>query len=264
MPKKKKKKLKFKFKIKWKNWLKFFLVIVAIILLIKIIMFFANSVSDQNEIEKINKKINQTKMTNVVDDKKTIISPPSDDTSKFDDYYEFIKLGLMNVDLSIAKEINNNTVGWIEIEGTNISYPIVMKDNNFYKNHNLKNEPNKYGWIYFDNKTNLDTNDNIVIYGNKNSDDLLLGELNYLFDKKYTSDSGNFIIRLYTEKSTSLWQIVSAYHSKKIYTNNYISHSEFNYTDSSLNENDKIMTIIASGNKNIVVHAKALKIKYFK
>ena len=261
MPTKKKKKLKFKFKIKWKNWLKFFLLVVSIVLLVKLTIFFVNSVSDQKEIEKLNKKIYQTKITNVVDDKNTTISPPSDDTSKFDDYYEFIKLPLISVDLSIAKEINPEVKGWIEIEGTNISYPIVMKDNYYYKSHALNNSNNKYGWIYFDNKSNLDTLENITIYGNKNSDDILFGELSTIFDKKYTSDSGNFIIRLYTEKSTSLWQIVSAYHSRKVYQDNYITHSEYNYTDSSLNDNDKIMTLVGTGNKNIVIHAKALKIK---
>ena len=85
----KKKKLKFKFKIKWKNWLKLLLFIFIVFLIIKVIMFFTNTVSDQKEIELINKKTDQTKITNIVDDKTTIVTSPTEDTSKFDDYYEF-------------------------------------------------------------------------------------------------------------------------------------------------------------------------------
>ena len=260
----KKRKLKFKFKIKWKNWFKLLLVVFVIFLGVRIIMFFTNTVSDQKEIKVIHKKTNQTKITNIVDDKTTIVTPPTEDTSKFDDYYEYIKLPLINVDLSISKGINNKVRGWLLIKGTDISYPVVLSDNKFYKNHSLDNKNNKYGSLYFDIKSNLDTNDNIIIYGNKNNDDILLGELNYLFDKKYTSDSGNFIIKLYTDKSTSLWQIISVYKGDKIYNDNYIRHSEFEYTSVGLAENDKIMTIVATGNNNIVVHAKLLKVKYFK
>ena len=49
------------------------------------------------------------------------------------------------------KQENQDIIGFLEIENTNISYPVVQgKDNEFYMTHNYKKEKSKNGAIFLD------------------------------------------------------------------------------------------------------------------
>ena len=41
-------------------------------------------------------------------------------------------MNLINVDFNKLKNINDQTKGWIQVNGTNINYPFVQADNNEY------------------------------------------------------------------------------------------------------------------------------------
>jgi len=66
------------------------------------------------------------------------------------------------------KAQNDDIYGWIQVDGTDISYPIVKGDNNsYYINHNASKEQNLNGAIFADYR--LDDsylkNQNMVLYG---------------------------------------------------------------------------------------------------
>lgn len=51
-----------------------------------------------------------------------------------------------NVDFKSLKEINNDTVGWIKVNGTNVENTVVQyKDNDFYIKHNFEKNTIKQG-----------------------------------------------------------------------------------------------------------------------
>ena len=91
-------------------------------------------------------------------------------------------MSFIKVDMASLKKINSNSVGWIQLKGTDLDYPIVQhNDNTFYKNNSFNREKNKYGWLYLDYKNNsqeLDSNN--VIYGNSTVFDILYGNLTNL------------------------------------------------------------------------------------
>lgn len=61
-------------------------------------------------------------------------------------------------------------VGWIRVGGTEIDYPIVKgSDNDYYLNHNYKDEYNVFGAIFMDyrNKENF-SDQNTIVYGHNN------------------------------------------------------------------------------------------------
>lgn len=64
---------------------------------------------------------------------------------------------------------NEDLVGWIDIEGTDISYPVLQaEDNEFYLNHNFYKEESKAGSIFADCRgeiTKTEQPDNYVLYG---------------------------------------------------------------------------------------------------
>lgn len=82
--------------------------------------------------------------------------------------------------------INDDMQGWVEIEGTNLSYPVVQsKDNLYYHRRNFQGEDDYYGIPYLDYECRLDTDpercsDNLIIYGhNIGNDGLMFNPLSY-------------------------------------------------------------------------------------
>lgn len=61
-------------------------------------------------------------------------------------------------------------VGWIRVGGTEIDYPIVKgSDNDYYLNHNYKDDYNVFGAIFMDYRNKEDFSDeNTIIYGHNN------------------------------------------------------------------------------------------------
>lgn len=62
-------------------------------------------------------------------------------------------------------------VGWIRVGGTEIDYPIVKgSDNDYYLNHDYKDEYNVFGGIFMDYRNDENFSDqNTIIYGHNNT-----------------------------------------------------------------------------------------------
>lgn len=84
----------------------------------------------------------------------------------------FASLYLQNADIG----------GWIRVDGTDISYP-VMKNagSDYYANHNFRQQSSTYGVPYFDSKNSLvsasERNKSFIIYGNNTGDGQMFSEL---------------------------------------------------------------------------------------
>lgn len=63
--------------------------------------------------------------------------------------------------------VNNDFIGWIDVPGTNIHYPVVHgTDNDYYLRHTFKKEYSDYGAIFMDVENSPDfSDDNSVLYG---------------------------------------------------------------------------------------------------
>lgn len=75
--------------------------------------------------------------------------------------------GWPQVDFPGLQQINPDTVGWIIIQGTNISYPIVQSDDNdYYLDHLFDGTANRAGCIFLDHRCAGDFSDlQSIIYG---------------------------------------------------------------------------------------------------
>ena len=65
---------------------------------------------------------------------------------------------------------NEEIIGWIEIEETNINYPVCQaKDNDYYMKHNYKKEYSNDGSIFLDKDYKWNPpSSNLLIYGHNN------------------------------------------------------------------------------------------------
>jgi len=84
-----------------------------------------------------------------------------------------------SVDFEGLQALNPDVVGWIYIEGTNISYPIVQgKDNNYYLYRLLDKTQNPSGSIFLDADCNRDfSSRNNIIYGHNMKNGTMFYEL---------------------------------------------------------------------------------------
>ena len=99
------------------------------------------------------------------------------------------------VDLKNLYEINNDLVGWIKIDGTNIDYP-VMQNEDYYLRRNIYKNYSYYGTPYLAKYCDVNNSDNLVIYGHHIKNNSMFGELeNY---KKEAFYNDHKLIKFYT------------------------------------------------------------------
>lgn len=274
-------KTKTVYKVKWKNLFSFILILTFSISLILLIIYLINVYNDYKKTKEMVSLIDsKVKITNIVDDDDTTIIEQDDEISKFDSYWNYIKLSLIEVDMASLKKINSDAIGWIEVKGTDVSYPVVQsKDNGYYMNHSFDKTSNRNGWIYLDHRNDInELDENTIIYGNYSHLNLLQNNLNTVFKSSWESNEDNYIIKYYTNNYTTLWQIVSAYKTEKSdylkidfekeedfskYINEIIDKSEIDFNTNIANT-DKLITLTTnSDGENIVVQAKLIKIKKY-
>lgn len=194
------------------------------------------------------------------------------------DYWYYIKFPLIDVDITELKEKNSDTVGWINVNNTNINYPFVQtKDNSYYLNHSFDKKYNEAGWVFLDyrNSKNLN-NKNTILYAHSRLDKTMFGSLSKVLKSSWYNNKDNHIIRLSTDTENTLWQIFSVYkipEESYYITTNFNNNEEYNKFlntikqrsihnfNTNLDTNDKILTLSTcySDTERTVVHAKLIK-----
>ena len=252
-----------------------FLIISLFILLISgsKLLFWKKDKDNNNKI--IDELKDNTKIDEVDDNSTELVN---EDNNKESDYWYYITFPLINVDINSLKEKNSDTVGWINVNNTNINYPYVQTNNNdFYLDHSFDKSKNEAGWVFMDyrNSKNFD-NKNTILYAHSRLDKTMFGSLSKTLNSKWYSNKDNHIIRISTESENTLWQIFSVY---KIKTESYYITTYFDNDDeyttflntiknrslydfsTSLNKEDKILTLSTcySDTERTVVHAKLIK-----
>lgn len=98
------------------------------------------------------------------------------------------------VDWESLKGINEDIIGWIQIEGTEISYPVVQgTDNSYYLKHTFEKNSNAAGAIFIDYTNSSDFQDcNTIIYGHNMKNGSMFGLLRRYF-KDEESVPGRYI-----------------------------------------------------------------------
>lgn len=264
-----------------KKWIRVTLLIIFIILFIfssfQILMWKKDGENTKKIEEKLINDV-KPKERKAKDENVEIINPPED---KNNDYWNYIKMDMINANFSELKKKNSDTVGWIKVNGTNINYPVVQTTNNdYYLNHSYDKTVNKAGWVFADYRNNFNNFDkNTIIYAHGRVDTTMFGSLKNILKSSWYNDKNNYIIKFSTEKENTLWQVFSVYEIKAesyYITTNFSSDENFfefektlkqrskvNFS-AELSEKDKILTLStckdSKGNR-VVMHAKLIKIE---
>lgn len=266
---KKKRKLK-----KW-VWQTFLIIFLLIIFACIFKIFFWNK-DNQDTTKIINKISENTEVVEKEDDENTELV--NEEENKQNNYWYYISFPLINVDFTELKKVNSDTVGWINVNNTNVNYPFVQtSDNDYYLNHSFDKSSNEAGWVFMDYRNNKDLdNKNTILYAHSRLDKTMFGSLARVLKKSWYENKDNHIIRLSTEKENTLWQIFSVYKIKEesyyitTFFDNDNEYQEFLNTlkkrslydfGTNLSLNDKILTLSTcySDTERTVIHAKLIK-----
>ena len=106
---------------------------------------------------------------------------------------------------------NNDFIGWIKIDGTNVNYPVMQTvDNpNFYLKHNFDKQYSDYGVPYLDEECFVDLTNNLVIYGHNMKNGTMFTDLVNYKDKAYWEE--HQIINFDTMAEFSEYQVMYAF-----------------------------------------------------
>lgn len=88
-------------------------------------------------------------------------------------------------------EQNEDVVGWITIDGTQIDYPIVQAEDNFhYLTRNFYHEESRAGSIYLDyrNDVKLANERNVILYGHRMRDGSMFENLTKYLDEDFFNE----------------------------------------------------------------------------
>ena len=266
-----------KYKLKKKKKLPLLIFFISLFFVIissfQIIKWTKDNKSTNKETNKITDNI-KVKKTN----KDTKLIEQNNEIANSNPYWDFIKMKLIDVDLNELKKQNNETVGWIQVKGTNINYPFVQhSDNSYYLSHDFSKNKNNAGWLFLDYRNNINQiNKNTIIYGHGRLDRTMFGSLKNIFKSDWLNDQDNYVIFISTEKENTMWQVFSTYRIKT--TSDYLrinfqndndyqnfldmitKRSEHNF-NTPINTNDNILTLSTCYNneKKVVLHAKLIK-----
>ena len=243
------------------------------------IFFLWNWFQDNQKIDKLaNETVKTVEKKEKKDNQKTeIINPPEE--NKKDDYWDYIKMNLLEVNFNELLNKNSDTVGWIEVKGTNINYPVVQTNNNeYYLNHAFDKTKNDAGWVFMDYRNDAKQFDqNTIIYAHSRYNKTMFGSLKNILSSSWYSNKNNHIIRMSTPTENTMWQVFSVYtiqaesyyitpnfsdtNSYQTFLNTLKSRSEVQFS-ANLNTNDKILTLSTCQDNfghRVVMHAKLIK-----
>ena len=227
--------------------------------------FSKSLIESTKEIEKEEEKFNEEYKNLNTDDKSNYSTTT---------YYN-------NIDLLSYIHQNTETVGWIQVNGTNINYPVVQhSDNEYYLNHDFYKRNTNIGWVFADYRNNFNELDNnTIIYAHNLVNRTMFGQLPYLLKKNWQSNSNNFYIKLYTKDKKTLWQIFSVYkieptidylqvrfyspENYQSFLNTLKNRSNYKF-NIDVSTKDKIITLSTcddTGTKRVAVHAKLIGIE---
>jgi len=176
-------------------------------------------------------------------------------------------------------EFNEDTIGWITIDGTEIDYPILQtSDNSYYLTHACSGKKAKCGSIFMDYHNASDfSNQHTIIYGHNMKNGSMFHDLNEYIDQDFFEE--HIYIKTYSPNTYRKWVVFSTYStepnfnylqtafaSTEEYANfldSIIAHSEISNENVDITMEDKILTLstcsehLEGGRR--VVHAKLVE-----
>ncbi|PTG27399.1 class B sortase [Staphylococcus capitis] len=157
---------------------------------------------------------------------------------------------------SKLESINKDIVGWIQLKGTSLNYPVLQgKTNHDYLREDFDHEKTRKGSIFMDYRNSVKTpNSNTIIYGHHMGDNTMFDVLEKYLKQSYFDQHQD--IQYDTKYGKYLLQVFSAYRTTT--KDNYIqtdfkTPSEFQHFIDNTKKKSEIQTKVQITNQDKIV-----------
>lgn len=183
---------------------------------------------------------------------------------------------MSRIDLASLQAINPEAVGWIEIPGTAISYPLLhTSDNSYYLSHTFRDEKNSNGSIFIETSNAADFSDlHTIIYGHNMKSGSMFGGLKNFQKESYFEEhpyvyvdlaDGSHCYEIFSCHQAEVTDVTYSvgYSADDIYASflNDIKAASVYDTGVDVGVDDQVITLstcTSGSQKRFVVHAKKL------
>ena len=234
---------------------------------------------DKNDLHYVDSSILEDKVPTTVKDAPSIASDKETYTdNEINLYRKYGKMNILDISFDELKQVNSDVVAWLQVDGTNVNYPVVQTtDNDFYLNRDITKNLKASGWVFMDyrNSPNLDDN-NTIFYGHNLLNKTSFGSLSNTFTDKWVKNSNHYVL-VRVGDVTAVYEIFSTYYiDPEVYYLQTRFFSDYEYQEFlntlksrsthdfgvELTTEDKIITLSTCTDDNKgrkVVHAKRIK-----
>lgn len=115
---------------------------------------------------------------------------------------------ILSIDWKSLKEINEDIIGWIKIENTNINYPILKNKELYYLKHSFNKKYNTNGSLFTMN-SNPFKEIETTIYGHNMRNGIMFSELSEYLNEEFFYTHINF--EIYTQEQNYTATVFSSY-----------------------------------------------------
>ncbi len=125
---------------------------------------------------------------------------------------------------------NKKLIGWLQIDDTNIDYPVMQtSDNVYYLDHNLNQEYDRNGSIFMDKDCDvLKPSTNYIIYGHHMKSGNMFGKLDLYEDEDYCKEHPR--IRFDTIYEKGIYEVMYVFRSR-VYSEEEIVFKYYQFID---------------------------------
>ena len=189
------------------------LYIILVILVIYLVVYITNYYLDMYYAKKQSNLLNEIS----IDTNEIYLSDNEIEENNIEEI-EPIQTERMLKLIELQKE-NDDIVAWIEIEGTNINYPVLQaQDNDYYMNRNYLKKYSSSGSIFLDKDFKWNPmSSNLLIYGHNMKNGTMFQNLLNYRNVEYYNEHPN--IRFTTANEDAYYEIIAVFQSRVYYKN---------------------------------------------
>ena len=251
-------------------------IFISLFLISSLVFYvFYSNYNSMQKVDDIKKDINKIMANSMEKQKEQKEEEPKEETIPEMPKEELV----ITDDMQGLLQLNEDTVGWLKVNNTQVDYPVVQaQDNDYYLKKNFKKKNDSSGWIFMDYRADAkNLSQNTIIFGhNMYYSGVMFGTLYKAKRANWYKDPENQIIEFDTLYQKLKWKIFSIYVIPN--TNDYLiadfsNNKKFQeflnlitdrsiYTfDTPVSTSDKILTLSTcanNGHNRLVIHAVLL------